>query len=190
MEALRSGGGGGEGGCGGEHTLLHTLGSQAHCVTFGACVHVANARVEQADVRFNGGVLHLLDSLLWALVPLSEVRVEQVRGKKVMPSPELLLLGAPDHATATLEVHALLVHRATGQLLSGGLRGHVRGVEARGAAVRFGELVIEHKPPSLVRKKGESVEEQRACSTTYQLAFSLFSREAGAHLSGAQLGGE
>ena len=29
----------------------------------------------------------------------------------------------------------------------------------------------------------------QACSTAYQLAFSLFSLEAGAHLSGAQLGG-
>ena len=153
-EALRSGGGSGE------RTLLHTLGGQAHCVTLGPCVCVANARVERADVGFSGGVLQLLDGLLWALVPLGEgVRAEQVRGKKVLPSPEVVLLGAPEHAK--LEVHALLVHRATGQLMADGLRGHVRPVGPRGAAVRFAELVIEQKPSSLVRKKGGSVEEQR-----------------------------
>lgn len=212
----------------GERVLLHTLGGQAHCVALsGRCVRVANARVERADVGFSGGVLHLLDGLLWALVPLGEgVRAEQVRGKKVLPSPEVMLLGAPERAK--LEVHALLVHRATGQLMADGLRGHVRAVGPRGAAVRFAELVIEQKPSSLVRKKGGSVEEQRvrvpgwmrthvhmhtntrththtqirthtwhghghctwqACSTAYQLAFSLFSLEAGAHLSGVQLGG-
>ena len=155
-EALRSGGDGS-----GERTLLHTLGGQAHCVTLlGPCMRVANARVERADVGFSGGVLQLLDGLLWALVPLGEgVRAEQVRGKKVLPSPEVVLLGAPEHAK--LEVHALLVHRATGQLMADGLRGHVRPVGPRGAAVRFAELVIEQKPSSLVRKKGGSVEEQR-----------------------------
>ena len=70
------------GGGSGERTLLHTLGGQAHCVALsGRCVRVANARVERADVGFSGGVLHLLDGLLWALVPLGEgVRAEQVRG--------------------------------------------------------------------------------------------------------------
>ena len=149
------------GGGSGERALLHTLGGQAHCVALsGRCVRVANARVERADVGFSSGVLHLLDGLLWALVPLGEgVRAEQVRGKKVLPSPEVMLLGAPEHAK--LEVHALLVHRATGQLMADGLRGHVRAVGPRGAAVRFAELVIEQKPSSLVRKKGGSVEEQR-----------------------------
>ena len=197
-EALRSGGDGS-----GERTLLHTLGGQAHCVTLlGPCMRVANARVERADVGFSGGVLQLLDGLLWALVPLGEgVRAEQVRGKKVLPSPEVMLLGAPEHAKLEVhallvhwrmdpdpnlnfnpnpnpnpnpspspnpnpnsypyQVHALLVHRATGQLMADGLRGHVRPVGPRGAAVRFAELVIEQKPSSLVRKKGGSVEEQR-----------------------------
>ena len=99
-EALRSGG------ASDERTLLHTLGGQVHCVTLGPCVRVANARVERADVSFSGGVLQLLDGLLWALVPLGEgVRAEQVRGKKVLPSPEVVLLGAPEDAK--LEVHAL-----------------------------------------------------------------------------------
>ena len=54
--------------------------------------------------------------------------------------------------------------------------------------MKFGELVIEQRPASLVRRKGASAEEQRASSNAYMLAFSLYSPQQGCYLSGVQLG--
>ena len=154
----------------------YSLGGMAHAVDHGAggaIERIGSACVVGAPLPFEGGQLLVLDSLLLSLVPLSESRPEQVWRKRVQPAPEIAIFPSPP-PELLLEVHAKLIHRATGNAIPDGLRGHVRPLvtgSAGGDTALFNDLVITHQPSSAaVKKKVCTVEQHRMASNTCALA--------------------
>lgn len=89
------------------------------------------------------------------------------------PSPEVTIFPPPP-SDRVLEIHATLIHRATGSEVADGLRGHVRPVVGSsrdgggGRSALFPDLVITHQPSSAaVKKKVCTVEQHRKASNTW-----------------------
>ncbi|KAL1529690.1 hypothetical protein AB1Y20_000629 [Prymnesium parvum] len=175
----------------GAEGCAQSLGGMAHAVQRGAggeLLRVGGAAVLGAPRPFAGGQLVLLDAVLLSLVTRSEARPEQVWRKRVQPAPEVTIIPPPP-ADAVLEIHAKLIHRATGATIPDGLRGHVRPFHPAGGAggALFNDLVITHQPSSAsVKKKVCTVEQHRMASNTYVIAYSIYDTRAGCFVGGLQ----
>ena len=110
-------------------------------------------------------------------------RVMQVWKKTLQPSPQISVCGggvnqgagAPHTARVELEVHACLLHVATGQLVPEALIGHLKPLEASSLGdekqLAFNELTVITKPPSLSKRPGRAPPEG---ANRYRLLFSIW----------------
>lgn len=126
--------------------VLRSLDGQAYIAQSLFSPQLAQARVGNARVldlhAFAHGVVVVVDAVLFTLQLQAESRPEQVWQKAVIPSPELRVVGTP--AGQHVEVHAQLVHLATGEAMpEEALRGGLGRLSATAAGldVAFRDLV-------------------------------------------------
>ena len=164
------------------------LAGQTHAVYIEGedAYHVGTARLGRPDLAFEGGVVHEVHSVMLVLQMLQESHSEQVWKKSLQPAPTLSVCGGgvnlaqanlagqvPAPPSIDYEVHACLLHTATGQLVPESLRGHVRKIGAPGEAqlLTFSDIIVAAKPPSLTKRPGRG---QPEGVNRYRLLFSLW----------------
>jgi len=156
------------------------MAGQTHAVyTEGGQNNVGTARLGRTDFEFSGGIVHEVHSVLLVVQLLSDCHVEQVWKKTLQPSPQISVCGGGVHqgvgVRVELEVHACLLHVATGQLVPEALVGHLKPLEASSLGdekqLAFNELTVITKPPSLSKRPGRAPPEG---ANRYRLLFSIW----------------
>lgn len=111
------------------------MAGQTHAVySEGGHTHVGTARFGRTDLEFAGGIVHEVHSVLLVVQLVQDCHAEQVWKKTLQPPPHISICGGGVNqgvgVPVELEVHACLLHVATGQLVPEALVGHLRPLEA------------------------------------------------------------
>jgi len=142
--------------------------------------YVGTGMLGRHDIRFEGGIIHEVHSVLVVLQLARDSHSEQVWKKTLQPAPMLSLMGGANSG-AEYEVHGCLLHAATGQLVPEALRGHIRNVAGLGdeQKLTFSEITVMTKPPSLAKRRGM----QPDGTNRYRLLFSLWNTSTLSYVS-------